>query len=84
MRPKLGRLFTRLMFLVGALLRALQLSTPLQMVIDPSMQALLLRWATTKWFWKWMGAKHANQMSVPIQLSVRDLGIGRDSESKKT
>lgn len=86
----------RLMYVVGALLRALQLSTPLQMVIDPSigvgaginlcamlarsqwLKALVLGWATTKCFWKWMGATNVNTTSVPITLSIRDLGISKD------
>lgn len=90
-----SRLFVRprLMYVVGALLRALQLSTPLHMIIDPSigvgaginlcallarsrwLKSLVLGWATTKCFWKWMGATNVNQTSVPITLSIRDFGL---------
>ena len=85
-----ARLRPRLLFSVGALLRALQLCTPFQKVIDPSIgvgagvnlfsllagsrwvQPLILGWATTKFFWTWLGAKQLDRAFVPITLSIHE------------
>jgi hypothetical protein len=80
------RLFARIrprpMFVVGALLHALRLSTPLQMVIDPSIRAGAgIIFASTGTCSE-MG--HEGNGCGEACKSLRDLGIGRDSESKKT
>lgn len=85
-----AQLRPRLLYAVGALLRALQLCTPLGRILDPSIgvgaginlcamiassrwiKPLILGWATTKYAWKWLGAKRVQRAYLPITLSIRE------------
>mmetsp|Transcript_13931 Transcript_13931/g.30450 ORF Transcript_13931/g.30450 Transcript_13931/m.30450 type:complete len:227 (+) Transcript_13931:179-859(+) len=84
-----ARLRPRLLYAVGAILRALQLCTPLGRVLDPTIgvgaginlcgslansrwvKPLILGFATTKFVWKWLGARQPQGRAfVPISLSL--------------
>ena len=85
-----ARLRPRLVYSVGALLRALQLCTPLGRILDPSIgvgaginlcailassqwvKPLILGWTTTKYAWKWLGAKRVERAYLPISLSIHE------------
>ncbi len=85
-----ARLRPRLVYSVGALLRALQLCTPLGRILDPSIgvgaginlcaimassqwvKPLILGWTTTKYTWKWLGAKRVERAYLPISLSIHE------------
>lgn len=93
-----ARLRPRLVYSVGALLRALQLCTPMGRILDPSIgvgaginlcailassrwvKPLILGWTTTKYVWKWLGAKRVERAYLPITLSIKEW---EEQKSKK-
>jgi len=85
-----ARMRPRLLYSIGALVRALSLCTPLKYLVDPSVgvgagihlfaylagarwvKPLILGWATTKWFWCWLGARPVDRAYIPITLSIHE------------
>lgn len=85
-----ARLRPRLLYAVGALLRALQLCTPVGRILDPTIgvgaginfcaiiassrwvKPLILGFCSTKFLWKWLGARRVSRAFLPITLSIRE------------
>ena len=83
-----AKLKPRLLFAVGACLRALQQTTVIQLVFDPSVgvgaglnlvalatasrwpSALMLGWAVSKPYWRFLHAAPPEGAKLPIQLHV--------------
>mmetsp|Transcript_5805 Transcript_5805/g.17506 ORF Transcript_5805/g.17506 Transcript_5805/m.17506 type:complete len:191 (-) Transcript_5805:625-1197(-) len=85
-----AKLRPRVLFVIGAVMRALQLTTALQHVFDPKAGCgtglnllalfagsrwpapIVLGWATTRLFWKALGAEQPAPVRVPIVVNIAD------------